>query len=69
MREDGGGIRGYWTLLVLEMLMELVAEEEEKNYGRRKGFCLAIILTLSVALAPEGMAHQRTLTAPKADTI
>jgi hypothetical protein len=31
MREDGGGIRGYWTLLVLEMLMELVAEEEEKH--------------------------------------
>jgi hypothetical protein len=31
MREDGGGIRGYWTLLVLEMLMELVTEEEEKH--------------------------------------
>ena len=27
---DGGGIRGYWSLLVLQKLMEFVAEAEEK---------------------------------------
>ena len=27
---DGGGIRGYWSLLALEKLMEFVAAEEEK---------------------------------------
>ena len=27
---DGGGIRGYWSLLALEKLMEFIAEAEEK---------------------------------------
>lgn len=31
---DGGGIRGYWSLLALEMLMEFVAEAEEKGDRR-----------------------------------
>lgn len=28
---DGGGIRGYWTLLVLKRLMELIYHEEKKQ--------------------------------------
>ncbi|KAF2849951.1 FabD/lysophospholipase-like protein, partial [Plenodomus tracheiphilus IPT5] len=30
---DGGGIRGYWTLLVLERLVEYIAVEEESYIG------------------------------------
>lgn len=33
---DGGGIRGYWTLLLLERLMEAIAEEE-RNQAEQKG--------------------------------
>ena len=29
--EDGGGIRGYWTLLVLARLMEAIGDEERKQ--------------------------------------
>ena len=28
---DGGGIRGYWSLLALEKLMEYIARKEEKD--------------------------------------
>ena len=31
---DGGGIRGYWSLLALEKLMEFVAEAEERSNRR-----------------------------------
>ena len=30
-RVDGGGIRGYWSLLALNKLMEFVADEEETS--------------------------------------
>ena len=30
MYVDGGGIRGYWSLLALQKLMEYVAAEEER---------------------------------------
>ena len=30
MNADGGGIRGYWSLLVLEKLMKFIAIEEER---------------------------------------
>jgi hypothetical protein len=30
VREDGGGIRGYWTLLVLEELMKCIGDEERR---------------------------------------
>ena len=30
MNADGGGIRGYWSLLVLEKLMQHIATEEER---------------------------------------
>ncbi|KAJ8110963.1 hypothetical protein OPT61_g6330 [Boeremia exigua] len=32
---DGGGVRGYWSLLVLEKLMRAIGEEESKQAGRR----------------------------------
>ena len=28
---DGGGIRGYWSLLALEKLMEYIGDEEEEE--------------------------------------
>ncbi|KAL6171038.1 hypothetical protein ACJQWK_03983 [Exserohilum turcicum] len=31
---DGGGIRGYWTLLVLGRLMEAIAREDARQAGR-----------------------------------
>ena len=31
---DGGGIRGYWTLLVLQKLMEKIAAIEEQSDDR-----------------------------------
>ena len=35
---DGGGIRGYWSLLGLEKLMEYIAEEEEKQSTEQEDF-------------------------------
>lgn len=32
--KDGGGIRGYWTLLVLEKLMEYIGEKERLEEGQ-----------------------------------
>lgn len=32
--KDGGGIRGYWTLLVLERLMEAIGEQERLQEGQ-----------------------------------
>jgi len=37
--EDGGGIRGYWSLLVLQDLMEKVGEQEHKVHSGRAEQC------------------------------
>ena len=34
---DGGGIRGYWSLLVLERLMAYIGEEEERMHDEAEG--------------------------------
>ncbi|KAF1851254.1 uncharacterized protein K460DRAFT_373302 [Cucurbitaria berberidis CBS 394.84] len=35
---DGGGIRGYWSLLVLERLMQAIGDEERKQGGGQERF-------------------------------
>ena len=37
---DGGGVRGLWSLLVLQKLMKYIAEEEEKNEYYEEGDAL-----------------------------